>query len=160
MYDESKILINLFDYKRSQGAMNLHSFLVTESIHVIRNMDFLLMLVRVLQWMIFPHLNWMKLGMILMMIPRDTKEMIPLPSLKINMTIWLIFYIHHFLIHISWVISRISHSLNHLNIGSWIMDSGANDHCYSSIKFFDSYKKISQSTLYYRMAIWKWKNIQ
>lgn len=29
-----------------------------------------------------------------------------------------------------------------LNIGPWIVDSGPSDHIYSSIKFFDTYKKI------------------
>lgn len=44
--------------------------------------------------------------------------------------------------HITSDMSRISHSLNHLNIGPWIVDSGLSDHIYSSIKFFDTYKKI------------------
>lgn len=39
-------------------------------------------------------------------------------------------------------LSRISRSLNHLNIGSWIVESGASDHICSLIKIIDSYNKI------------------
>jgi len=33
--------------------------------------------------------------------------------------------------------------LNHSNIGSWIVQSGASDYIYASLKFFDSYKLIT-----------------
>lgn len=40
-------------------------------------------------------------------------------------------------------ITRVSYSLNHSNIGSWIVDSGASDHICSSFRFFDSYNSIT-----------------
>lgn len=42
--------------------------------------------------------------------------------------------------HITLGISRIYHSLNHLNIESWIMDFGESGHICSLIKFFNSYQ--------------------
>lgn len=40
-------------------------------------------------------------------------------------------------------ISRISRSMNHVNIGSWIVDFGASDHICSSMKFFGYYRSIA-----------------
>ena len=49
----------------------------------------------------------------------------------------------HVTSHVTSGISRISYSLHHSKIGSWIVDSGASDHICSSLKFYDSYNSIS-----------------
>lgn len=51
--------------------------------------------------------------------------------------------VSHVTSHTTSGISRISYSLHHSKIGSWIVDSGASDHICSSLKFYDSYNSIS-----------------
>lgn len=45
--------------------------------------------------------------------------------------------------HVTSSISKISQSLNHVNIGYWIVDSGDTDHICSSMKLFYSYQLIA-----------------
>ena len=50
--------------------------------------------------------------------------------------------VNHVSNHVTSGISRVSYSLNHSLIGSWIVDSGASDHICASLKAFDNYNSI------------------